>query len=132
MARSTQNIEQLAILNAWVTSAIVILNLFSTFVVLNVRSFESLASLVFVSGTVGGAASNYRRLQEAYIQHFSKSKPQIAPPTVELPVESRLDELSAAKETWVEKQEVVSSDSPLPEPAPSMAQRPMGAPPCSW
>lgn len=74
MDSSKNNVEKLAILNAWVTSIIVILNLLTAFVVVNVRTFESLATVVFVSGTVGGAASNYRRLQEAYVQQLGKAK----------------------------------------------------------
>ena len=69
------NIERLAILNAWVTSAVVVLALLTSLITVNVNAFrewKSLTLIVFVSGTVGGAASNYRRLQEAYVQHLSK------------------------------------------------------------
>lgn len=37
-----QNIERLAILNAWVTSAIVLLNLLTAFTLANVKIFSSL------------------------------------------------------------------------------------------
>lgn len=37
-----QNIERLAILNAWVTSAIVLLNLLAAFTLANVKIFSSL------------------------------------------------------------------------------------------
>lgn len=70
---SREGIEKLAILNAWVTSGIVVLNLLTAFIVFNVRTFESMATIVFVSGTVGGAASNYKRLQEAYVQQIGKA-----------------------------------------------------------
>ncbi|MGJ3245340.1 MAG: hypothetical protein ACFE0I_04605 [Elainellaceae cyanobacterium] len=77
MNNTKQNIERLAILNAWVTSVIVLLNLMTGYLVLNVRTFESFTLVIFVSGTVGGAASNYRRLQEAYVQQLGKSRHSI-------------------------------------------------------
>ncbi|MGJ3250499.1 MAG: hypothetical protein ACFE0J_05120 [Elainellaceae cyanobacterium] len=81
MNNTKHNIERLAILNAWVTSVIVLLNLMTGYLVLNVRTFESFTLVIFVSGTVGGAASNYRRLQEAYVQQLGKSRHSIQPPT---------------------------------------------------
>lgn len=81
MNNTKQNIERLAILNAWVTSVIVLLNLMTGYLVLNVRTFESFTLVIFVSGTVGGAASNYRRLQEAYVQQLGKSRHSIQSPT---------------------------------------------------
>jgi hypothetical protein len=70
---SRQRIEKLAILNAWVTSGIVLLNMLLAFIIFNIRTFESMALIVFVSGTLGGAASNYKRLQEAYVQQLGKA-----------------------------------------------------------
>ncbi|MEM9808584.1 MAG: hypothetical protein AAF959_25265 [Cyanobacteria bacterium P01_D01_bin.56] len=72
MKNSKQNIEQLAILNAWVTSCVVLLNLLVSFIAFSLPAFNSLSLAIFVSGTVGGAASNYRRLQEAYVQQIKK------------------------------------------------------------
>lgn len=72
MDNSKRNIERLATLNAWVTSCVVLLNLLLSFVAFSFPAFRSLSLVIFVSGTVGGAASNYRRLQEAYVHQLSK------------------------------------------------------------
>lgn len=73
MSQSKQTIEKLAVLSAWVTSSIVLLNLLSVFIIFSVATVESLALMIFVSGTVGGAASNYRRLQKAYAEELKKT-----------------------------------------------------------
>ncbi|MGF1537042.1 MAG: hypothetical protein ACFB4J_11250 [Elainellaceae cyanobacterium] len=73
MNRSKQNVERLAILNAWVTSGLVLTNLLLAFIVFSIRSFNALSLVIFTAGTVGGAASNYRRLQEAYVQQLGKA-----------------------------------------------------------
>lgn len=72
MDNSKRNIERLATLNAWVTSCVVLLNLLLSFVAFSFPAFRSLSLVIFVSGTVGGAASNYRRLQEAYVHQLNK------------------------------------------------------------
>ncbi|MEM9446828.1 MAG: hypothetical protein AAGA18_15920 [Verrucomicrobiota bacterium] len=68
-----QNIERLAILNAWITSSVVLLNLLLSLIVFNIPKLKVISPMMFVAGTVGGAASNYRRLQEAYVQQLRNS-----------------------------------------------------------
>jgi hypothetical protein len=119
MSSSKHNVERLAILNSWVTSIIVALNLATIFVVVNVRAFESIAVVVFMTGTIGGAASNYRRLQEAYVQQISKAKSAAEPPpTLLLPEAQKLEPSEAAATLDVEEPavygELVSEPSEEP------------------
>ncbi|MGB3613018.1 MAG: hypothetical protein WBA10_04430, partial [Elainellaceae cyanobacterium] len=92
MNRSKQNIERLAILNAWVTSSLVLLNLLIVFAMLNFRSLASLPVIIVTAGTIGGAASNYRRLQEAYVDQLGKSI-QSKPKPLQIVVEQPADAL---------------------------------------
>jgi hypothetical protein len=75
------SIERLATLNAWVTACIVLFNLLVSFVAFSIPTFRSISLMIFVSGTVGGAASNYRRLQEAYVQQLRQPGNELEPPT---------------------------------------------------
>ena len=96
MGYSRQNIERLATLNAWVTSCVVLINLLVSFVAFSFPSFRSLSLMIFISGTVGGAASNYRRLQEAYVQQLRKPAHKSDLAIVHSP-EDELDDSSVAE-----------------------------------
>lgn len=103
MSQSKQTIEELTTLSAWVTSGIVLLNLLSVFIVFSIATVESLALIIFVSGTVGGAASNYRRLQKAYAQELRNNTLEPASPPLHAPVPDlkveQLADTSVAKES---------------------------------
>jgi hypothetical protein len=112
MNQTKQNVERLATLNAWVTSCVVLLNLLVSFIAFSVPTFRSLSLVIFVSGTVGGAASNYRRLQEAYVQQLRKPVNELEMPTTYL-IDDKSDEASTVKAVEV----VPKSESSRSEPA---------------
>jgi hypothetical protein len=99
MKQTKENIERLATLNAWVTSCVVLLNLLISFIAFSVPTFRSLSLVIFVSGTVGGAASNYRRLQETYVQQLTKPASEIETPRV-YSVEDKQEEPSTVKKNY--------------------------------
>ena len=111
MNDTKQNIERLATLNAWVTSCVVLLNLLVSFIAFSFPAFRSVSLIIFVSGTVGGAASNYRRLQEAYVQQLRKSTHGSEVPTTNL-IEDKLAEKAAVKEIEV----IAKPESNVSEP----------------
>lgn len=116
MQHSRQNIEKLATLNAWVTSCVVLFNLLVSFIAFSVPTFRSLSLVIFVSGTVGGAASNYRRLQEAYVQELRKPVQELEVSITPI-AEDGADEASAVKE-GVFKPEINISEAPESKDSP--------------
>jgi hypothetical protein len=124
MNYSRQNIEKLAALNAWVTSGVVSLNMLLAFIAFSIPTFKSLALMIFLSGTVGGAASNYRRLQEAYVQHLRKPTHEIEIVATSPIKNDGLDETSTVKETISEPEgkpsEAIAVDTPSAEDKPTL------------
>ena len=55
--------ENLVMLNAIIIFIVIILNLAISYILTQKPNFTSLSILVFLSGNIGGATSNYRRLQ---------------------------------------------------------------------
>ncbi len=112
MSYSKRNVERLAILNAWVTSCVVLLNLLISFIAFSLPTFKSLSLAIFVSGTVGGAASNYRRLQEAYVQQLRKPSGEFSLPPAAQVVEDKphdIADMGEAAET-ADESEIKTSE----------------------
>ncbi|NER81564.1 MAG: hypothetical protein F6K42_18770 [Leptolyngbya sp. SIO1D8] len=83
----------------------------TAFIALNFKTFESLSVVIVVSGTVGGAASNYRRLQEAYVQQLGKFKPE---PEITLQINSERS-VDKAPEIPEEDSVIENLETPLSE-----------------
>ncbi|WP_333347215.1 hypothetical protein [Microcoleus sp. w1-18aA5] len=86
------------------TSGVVLLNMLMAFIAFSVTTFESLSLMIFLSGTVGGAASNYRRLQEAYVQQLRKPTPEFEPPITYIIEKNKFDEFSVVEKDVTKSQ----------------------------
>ncbi len=121
MGYSKRNVERLAILNAWVTSCVVLLNLLISFIAFSLPTFKSLSLAIFVSGTVGGAASNYRRLQEAYVQQLRKPSGEFSLPPAAQIVEDKphdiadMGEAETADESEIKTSETIEQSASIVE-----------------
>lgn len=119
MNYSRQDIEKLSVFNARLIIAIILINFMLGYIAFGAtkwKGFTWITTIVIFAGTLGGAASNYRRLQQAFGQYLEQEGAELKEPTRNTIIEDSLSELSSSEKNaddfWNESSKITKPTKP--------------------